>query len=533
MRSEQRVALVIGNSAYGSTIGSLANPANDATDFAAALRAAGFEVMLELDVDRDEMLRAMVNFGRALRDGGVGLFYYAGHAIQVDGNNYLIPIGANVDNEDYVPIETVDVNQVLQRMGGADNRLNIVILDACRNNPFRSTSRSLTRGLAATIAPSGTYIAYAAAPGDVALDGDSRNSPYTSALLDVVGDPGLRLEDVFKRVGARVQSRTNRSQTPWTSSSITGDFYFHLPEPEQTVPAAVQAPAVVQAPAMVQAPAAPPTSFNVWNAIANSQDPVDFEIFLENFPDSPLAPFAQRRMAKLQSTQVATLSAELAERLPPSASSGDNAGAKALAALDAGATTGTSSPAERDVPATQESAPLADPGAGPRTLVRIPASDEPVTQQTPQKEVERAARLDAQPQNAEVQAEEPRQQALKPGETNEVQIARLEEEERKEAAPQGNMLNLARINNLGECETFLDGIFGEGLQVNERQFQLCLRGSRGGPRIRYQQPGCADPIWSQMEGPERCRSHVSYACDIYSRKMDFMAKCEAALAQRQ
>jgi hypothetical protein len=95
------------------------------------------------------------------------------------------------------------------------------------------------------------------------------------------------------------------------------------------------------------------------------------------------------------------------------------------------------------------------------------------------------------------------------------------------------MLNLARINNLGECETFLDGIFGEGLQVNERQFQLCLRGSRGGPRIRYQQPGCADPIWSQMEGPERCRSHVSYACDIYSRKMDFMTKCEAALAQRQ
>jgi uncharacterized caspase-like protein len=197
MRSEQRVALVIGNSAYGSTIGRLANPANDAADFAEALRGAGFEVMLELDVDYNQMFRAVVNFGRALRDGGVGLFYYAGHAIQVDGNNYLIPIGANIDNEDYVPIETVDVNQVLARMDGADNQLNIVILDACRNNPFRSTSRSLTRGLAATIAPSGTYVAYAAGPGDVALDGDSRNSPYTSALLDVVGEPGLRLEDVF------------------------------------------------------------------------------------------------------------------------------------------------------------------------------------------------------------------------------------------------------------------------------------------------------------------------------------------------
>jgi hypothetical protein len=540
MRSEQRIALVIGNSAYDSTIGRLANPANDAADFAKALRAADFEVMLKLDIDRDEMLRAMVNFGRALRDGGVGLFYYAGHAIQVDGNNYLVPLGANIDNEDYIPIETVDVNQVLARMGGADNRLNIVILDACRNNPFRGTFRGVTRGLAATLAPSGTYIAYAAAPGQVALDGESRNSPYTSALLDVLGEPGLRLEDVFKLVGARVLSRTDGTQTPWTASSITGDFYFHLPEPEQTPLAAVQAPA------------ADPTYINVWNAIANSQDPVDFQIFLETFPDSPLAPFAQRRMERLQSTQVATLSEEQAERSPPPGASGDDAGTKALSALQSEATTGlggAASPlAERDVAATpatrerpaapaeaHESPPLAEPAAGPRTLVRVPGAEKPLTQQTPQTDVQQPARLDAQAQKDEGRAQpiEPRQQAVDA--TNEVQIARLEEEERKEAAPRGNVreIDLAKVNNLGECETFLDGVYGEGLQVNQSRFEICSRGSRGGPRIRYQEPGCTDPIWSEMEGPERCRSFVSYACDIYSRKMNFLAKCEAQLAKRQ
>ena len=220
------MALVIGNGAYGPEIGRLANPANDAADIAAALRAAGFEVMLKLDVDRDEMLRAAIDFGSSLRDGGVGLFYYAGHAVQVDGNNYLIPLGAEIDREDYVPLEAVDVNQILGRMGGADNRLNIVVLDACRNNPFRGISRGVARGLAQTLAPSGTYIAYSAAPGQVALDGDGRNSPYTAGLLDMMTRPGLPLEEVFKGVRVKVLASTQEKQTPWTSSSITGDFYF-------------------------------------------------------------------------------------------------------------------------------------------------------------------------------------------------------------------------------------------------------------------------------------------------------------------
>jgi uncharacterized caspase-like protein len=289
---ERRVALVIGNGAYAPEIGPLANPANDAADMAEALRAAGFEVTLQLDVDRDTMLRAAIDFGSSLRDGGVGLFYYAGHAVQVDGSNYLIPLGAQIDREDYVPLEAVDVNQVLGRMGGADNRLNIVILDACRNNPFRGISRGVARGLAQTLAPTGTYIAYSAGPGQVALDGDGRNSPYTAGLLDMMRKPGLPLEEVFKGVRVQVLASTQEKQTPWTSSSITGDFYFRPPQLQPAEPQVAE-----------PAGAAPAASDDlvVWSAIANSENPDDFEIFLDAYPQSPLAPFARQRLERLRS----------------------------------------------------------------------------------------------------------------------------------------------------------------------------------------------------------------------------------------
>ena len=286
---ERRVALVIGNGAYGPDIGRLVNPMNDATDMAGALEAVGFDVTLQVDVDRDQMLRAVIEFGRSLRDGGVGLFYYAGHAVQLDGSNYMIPLGAKLEAEDYVPLETVDINQVLGRMGGANNRLNIVVLDACRNNPFRSISRSVSRGLAQTLAPTGTYIAYSAAPGQVALDGAGRNSPYTSGLVEVLTQPGLQLEEVFKAVRAQVLTSTESKQTPWTSSSITGDFYFRPPEPEEPKSVAT-------------ASTATPDDVVVWGAIADSQRPEDFEMFLATYPDSALVPFVRQRLSRLQPT---------------------------------------------------------------------------------------------------------------------------------------------------------------------------------------------------------------------------------------
>ncbi len=206
------------------------NTANDARGMAAALRGLGFQVTLKLDLTRDAMLRAAIEFSRELADGGVGLFYYAGHAIQVGGRNYLIPIGATFESEDLVPLETVELDQVLWRMGAAPSRLNIVILDACRDNPFARSFRGLSRGLAATPAPAGVFIAYATSPGGVASDGAGRDSPYTAALMKALEVPGLRLEDVFKRVLAEVRAATRGLQTPWTSASITGDFYFRLPE---------------------------------------------------------------------------------------------------------------------------------------------------------------------------------------------------------------------------------------------------------------------------------------------------------------
>lgn len=236
----RRVALVIGNSDYSNDIGRLANPTRDAGAIADALRRTGFEVSLLQNVTREEMLRAVLQFDRSLRDSDVGLFYYAGHAVQVNGRNFMIPTGADLDISssrsdviaDYVALETVEIDDVLGRMGNAEADLNIVILDACRNNPFMSNTRGISRGLAQTGAPRGTFVAYATSPGKVAQDGDLDNSPYTAAIVRNLGTPGLKLEDVFKKVRQDVALQTNGEQIPWENSSVFGDFYFAEPEPE-------------------------------------------------------------------------------------------------------------------------------------------------------------------------------------------------------------------------------------------------------------------------------------------------------------
>ena len=240
--TSRRVALVIGNSDYSNEIGRLANPTRDASAIANALTRTGFEVSLLQNVSREDMRRAVFEFDRNLRDSDVGLFYYAGHAVQVNGRNFMIPTEAklNISSSrpdviaDYVELETVEINEVLARMGNAEAKLNIVILDACRNNPFNEGTRGLNRGLAQTTAPSGTFVAYATAPGKVAQDGSSQHSPYTAAIVKNLETPGLKLEDVFKRVRQDVALQTNGEQIPWENSSVFGDFYFAepLPEPE-------------------------------------------------------------------------------------------------------------------------------------------------------------------------------------------------------------------------------------------------------------------------------------------------------------
>lgn len=226
--TEKRVALVIGNSAYEA--GPLRNPVNDARDVAGALEALGFEIVNKdkmFDLSRNDMRRAIRSFGEKLRGGGgVGLFYYAGHGMQVKGVNYLIPVDARLETEEEVEYEAVDAGFVLAQMEAARNSANILILDACRNNPFARSFRSADKGLAQMTAPSGTIIAYATAPGSVAADGSGRNGLYTQELLKNMRTGGLSIEEVFKRVRISVRGATDGKQTPWEASSLTGDFYF-------------------------------------------------------------------------------------------------------------------------------------------------------------------------------------------------------------------------------------------------------------------------------------------------------------------
>ncbi|CDH44614.1 exported hypothetical protein [Candidatus Contendobacter odensis Run_B_J11] len=235
--AEPRTALVIGNGAYADA--PLRNPANDARDVAAKLRELGFQVIERLDADRQTLRLALREFEQQLRQRrGVGLFYYAGHGVQIKGQNYLIPVGVDIRQEFEIPDEGVDADAVLRAMESAGNGLNIVILDACRNNPF---ARSLgSRGLARMDGPVGTFIAYATAPGAISLDGSSgRNSPYTRSLLAAMSTPGLGLEQIFKQVLVAVEQETGGSQVPWVASSLRGDFYFIAPVPASPAPVAL------------------------------------------------------------------------------------------------------------------------------------------------------------------------------------------------------------------------------------------------------------------------------------------------------
>ena len=227
---ENRLALVIGNSDYKDS--PLRNPLNDANDMASALEDLDFEVMLHTDADRREMGRAIRDFGNKLKENrGVGLFYYAGHGMQIEDSNFLIPVDTPLEEEDEVPYESVDVGSVLAKMESAGNSLNLIILDACRNNPFPRRFRSTSRGLARVEAPIGSLVVYATAPGAVAADGEGRNGVFTGALLEQLRTGGQSLSQTIRRTRAAVVEATNGQQVPWESSSLLRDYYFS-PEPE-------------------------------------------------------------------------------------------------------------------------------------------------------------------------------------------------------------------------------------------------------------------------------------------------------------
>lgn len=270
---EKRVALVIGNSRYESA--PLRNPVNDANLVASALREIGFDVISRTDANLREMQLAVREFSRKIQNGAVGLFYYAGHGMQTGGRNFLIPIGAQIEAEGDVVLEALDLNNVLEQMGMAQNRLNIVILDACRNNPFTRSFRSGAQGLAQVNAPAGTFIAYATAPGQTASDGKGQNGLYTQELLANMRTPGLPIEEVFKRVRVQVKQQSGGVQIPWDASSLEGSFYFVNGAPGAATAAA--APPVTAPPVYTQ-PAAPPPS-----APPPTRSTVSLELIESNF----------------------------------------------------------------------------------------------------------------------------------------------------------------------------------------------------------------------------------------------------------
>ncbi len=226
--AEVRNALVIGNGNY-QQVGALENPPNDARLMAQTLRDLDFNVIEVIDASQLQMKRAVRDFGSKLNDAGregVGLFYYAGHGVQVDGANYIIPVDAVIESEGDVDIESINANSILSMMEYSNARLSFVVLDACRNNPYSRGFRSATRGLAKMSAPTGSFVAYATSPGDIAVDGSGSNSPYTASLAKHMNEPGVPIEKVFRNVRNEVRSITSNKQTPWESSSLIGDDYY-------------------------------------------------------------------------------------------------------------------------------------------------------------------------------------------------------------------------------------------------------------------------------------------------------------------
>jgi uncharacterized caspase-like protein len=220
----RRIALVIGNASY-SSVPTLVNSTNDARAVTKALQESGFEVMKYENVDHRQMLDVVRLFGEKLGKNDVGLFYFAGHGVQVKGKNYLIPVKENIKKSFEVPSGSLDADLVLATMENAKNSLNIMILDACRS-PFPGEGRSLSTGLATLDAAKGTLIAYATAPGKEAQDGQGANSPDTKNLVKALQQKGLSIEQVFKQVRIAVVEETKGAQVPWENSSIMGEFYF-------------------------------------------------------------------------------------------------------------------------------------------------------------------------------------------------------------------------------------------------------------------------------------------------------------------
>jgi len=277
--TSQRVALVIGNATY--PVAPLKNPVNDAKAISQSLQELGFEVTSLENLSLNDMKRAIRAFGEKTRTASVRLFYYAGHGMQVNGENYLLPVDTTINKEEEVEYVAVNAGFVLAQMENINDSLNIVILDACRNNPFARSSRSATRGLATINAPTGTLVAYATAPGSVAADGEGSNGLYTQELLKSIKTSGLSVEEIFKQVRINVRGRSQGKQVPWESSSLTGEFYFNRAAAGSNKVSPIQAEVAF------------------WESIKSSSKLADYQTYLERYPDGMFVDVAKSRSMNL------------------------------------------------------------------------------------------------------------------------------------------------------------------------------------------------------------------------------------------
>ncbi len=324
--AEVRNALVIGNGNY-KQVGALENPPNDAKLMAETLRGLDFNVIEVIDASQLQMKRAVRDFGAKLNEAGregVGLFYYAGHGVQVNGANYIIPVDAVIDSEGDVDIESVNANSILSMMEYSNARLSFVVLDACRNNPYSRGFRSATRGLAKMSAPTGSFVAYATSPGDVAVDGKGQNSPYTASLAKHMSEPGVPIEKVFRNVRNEVRSATSNQQTPWESSSLIGDDYYFKTVVEiettakgqevtvtttgddgqtSTVTSAnantTSGVATVTQPVVVNAPKNNNIELLFWDSVKDSNNPSIVNAYLNKYPNGIFVELAQLKIQAL------------------------------------------------------------------------------------------------------------------------------------------------------------------------------------------------------------------------------------------
>jgi Caspase domain len=287
--SGERLALIIGNSAYPSA--PLANPQNDARAMTGLLRSAGFDVDQQVDTTLDQLRKAVTTFGERIKDPKVKLavFYYAGHGVQLDWRNYLVPVTAHIRNADDVRKQTVDVSELVNLMSAAKNRNYLIILDACRDDPFAGNYRAPAQGLSQFDAPSGSVLAYSTSPGKVAFDGEGENGLYTSNLLKEFAVRGIKIEDAFKRTRLNVRMASNGSQVPWETTSLEDDIYL-FPDSRKIL-------SEEQQHALFE------SELQAWSKIKTSTSLPVLADFIRTYPSGSVSELAAARFNRLQAAQ--------------------------------------------------------------------------------------------------------------------------------------------------------------------------------------------------------------------------------------